>query len=314
MIVKDEVGRLEFCLRSVKGLVEEVVLVDTGSTDGTPELATSLGARVFPIPWEGGFASMRNQALQRAACPWILVLDADEYLESASADAIMELLHNPMADGYQLVARNLSAPGDAVDWYDTPVLRLFRNRPEYRFEGRLHEQVSPSISCSGGRIVATTITFIHTGYQQAKAQGSSRVARNLALLESMIAEDDRDPYVWYQLGITLKAAGRSPGQAWKQALEHGIEGCGSAVLADLHRRMAQDALERGATAAALHYAGQSLQRVPDDPTALQVAGVAHLERGELVEAAALLRRLCALPQVRPELRALSQRMLKLTGA
>ena len=315
MIVKDEVATLERCLRSVEGLTAEQVVVDTGSTDGTRDLARSLGARVVELPWEGGFAAMRNQSLLPATQPWILVLDADEYLEAEAAKAIQKLLEQPAADGYTLIARNLCGPEEAVAWHDAPVLRLFRNRPDYQFEGRLHEQVSPSIQRSGGRIAATAIPFVHTGYQRRDAQGGDRVQRNLRLIEEMIAEDPSDPYVWYQLGTTLRAAGRSAeaARAWNTALERGLAECGSAVHGAAYRSLAQAALERGDWEGAAKQAETALSLLGEDATALQTAAVARLQRGQAVPARGFLLRLLKLPQIRPELRSLSERLLELTG-
>jgi tetratricopeptide (TPR) repeat protein len=315
MIVKDEVATLERCLCSVQGLTAEQVVVDTGSTDGTQDLARSLGAGVVERPWEGGFAAMRNQSLRLATQPWILVLDADEYLEPEAAKAIQKLLKQPRADGYTLIARNLCGPEEAVAWHDAPVLRLFRNRPDYQFEGRLHEQVSPSIQRSGGHIAAAPIPFIHTGYQRREAQGGNRVQRNLRLIEEMIAEDASDPYVWYQLGTTLRAAGRSAEAvtAWTTALERGLAQCSNAVHGGAYRRLSQAALEAGNWENAGQWAEKALQLLGEDATALQTAAVARLQQGQPVPARAFLLRLLKLPQIRPELRSLCGRLLELTG-
>lgn len=315
MIVKNEVATLERCLRSVQALTSEQVVVDTGSTDGTQDLARSVGARVEERPWEGGFATMRNHSLRLATQPWILVLDADEFLEPTAVVAIQKLLQQPTADGYTLIARNLCGPEEAVAWHDAPVLRLFRNRLEVAFEGRLHEQVSPSILRSGGRLASTTIPFIHTGYQRRDAQGGDRVQRNLRLIEEMIAEDASDPYVWYQLGTTLRAAGRSAeaATAWTTALAQGLEHCGKSVHGAAYRRLAQVAVEKGDWEKGTQYSEKALSLLGEDATALQTAAVARLQRGEVTVARAFLLRLLKLPQIRPELRSLSQRMLELTG-
>ncbi len=315
MIVKDEAANLRPCLDSVRTWVSEMVVVDTGSTDGTQDLARSLGARVVELPWEGGFAAMRNHSLVLATQPWILVLDADEYLEPAAAGALQKLLEKPTADGYTLIARNLCGPEEAVAWHDAPVLRLFRNRRDYQFEGRLHEQVSPSIRRAGGQLATTAIPFIHTGYQQRAAQGGDRVLRNLHLIEQMIAEDQTDPYTWYQLGNTLRAAGRAAeaAGAWTTALERGLADCGKAVHGAAYRRLAQIALEEQSWEKAAIFAEQALNLLGEDATALQTAAVAGLQRGELPAARGFLLRLLQLPQIRPELRSLSQRLLVLTG-
>ncbi|MDE3196043.1 MAG: glycosyltransferase family 2 protein, partial [Acidobacteriota bacterium] len=131
MIVKNERARLPRCLDSVGDLCREIVIVDTGSTDGTREVAMSYGARVSSYDFAViDFAAARNYALDRATGRWVLVLDADEVLQRASAPLVRDLVGLNLNAGYYVERVNRHAdPMRAM--VDFP-LRLFPNRPDYR--------------------------------------------------------------------------------------------------------------------------------------------------------------------------------------
>lgn len=166
MIVKDEAAVLGHCLESVRALVDEMVVVDTGSTDGTPDLARALGAQVHLFPWEGDFSAARNASLDHATGDWILVLDADEALdpldhprfrgaaEQSAVAAWRPVIRNYLLDGSKATMDTLAManPGGYAEGaafthcVDSRMTRLFRRLPGVRFQGRLHEQVDPSFT------------------------------------------------------------------------------------------------------------------------------------------------------------------------
>ena len=125
MIVKNEEGLLPKCLESVKDHIDEIVAVDTGSTDRTVEIATSYGARVFSHPWEGDFSKHRNQSIGYANKEWILILDADEVVEKESASRLRDVLKEKKADGLYLTVRSAYDKGRGVAVHNS--IRLFRN-------------------------------------------------------------------------------------------------------------------------------------------------------------------------------------------
>ncbi len=195
MIARDEAARLPACLDSVAGLADEIVLVDTGSTDATREIACARGARVIEAPWTGDFAAARNLALAAATGRWLLVLDADEILPPASRIRIRELVAAPRAhSAYNLVQKNLLASGAHVSVH---IVRLFPNDPRARFERPIHEQVNTSLERAGIRIVDTNILFEHFGYADARVL-SAKTERNRAIIErALAAEPDGDPNLRY---------------------------------------------------------------------------------------------------------------------
>ena len=165
MIVRDAAEILPACLESVKAVVDEILVADTGSVDNSVDLARQLGARVISIPWTKDFAAARNLALRQVRSDWVLVLDADEMLDSSAASHIPGLLSNSSYAGYQVTIRNYVLTLNDRVW-DRPAIpndntlpasagypafvehqnvRLFRNNPDLYFVGRVHESVGPRI-------------------------------------------------------------------------------------------------------------------------------------------------------------------------
>ena len=195
LIVKNEASRLPACLASAGGLGAEVVVVDTGSTDGTVELARAAGARVEAIAWPDDFSAARNASLELATGRWILVLDADERLSSPAVEAIRRIVAGPADHACSLVQRNALAGG--AGHVAVRIVRLFPNRPDVRFERPIHEQVNTSLERAGVRIVESEIGFEHEGYADARVM-PAKLARNRALIEAALArEPDGDPNLRY---------------------------------------------------------------------------------------------------------------------
>jgi glycosyltransferase involved in cell wall biosynthesis len=160
MIVKNEEASLPACLDSVAGLADESIVIDTGSTDGTPDIARRYGAEVIPFDFtQVNFAAARNCALARARGRWILVLDADEALDAGARPAIAELVARNENAGYFLERHN-RREGSENSTRDY-VVRLFPNRPDYRYKGRVHETVDASILRGGGQLIQTGIRVEH---------------------------------------------------------------------------------------------------------------------------------------------------------
>lgn len=205
MIVRDEAALLARCLESVRGVVDEIVVVDTGSTDGTLAIAERFGARVVRFDWCDDFAAARNAGLERAQGEWILVLDADETLVPDAAQAIRAAMREERG-GFLLPLESDLGDGRR---HSTRLLRLFRGHPEIRFKGRVHEQVSASLLALGFSIGDCPALISHDGYRPQLVAERSKHDRNLGLLALMRSEAPSDPYVAYQQGKTLLAAGRA---------------------------------------------------------------------------------------------------------
>lgn len=228
MIVRDEAHHLEECLASMDSLVDEVVVVDTGSVDGSAALATRLGARVSHLTWTGDFAAARNDALTRCIGDWILYIDADERVRASAGTR--ERLDDPAVVAG--LCRFQTKPNLTRYWE----YRLFRNRPDIRYHGVIHETMVGDIQRierdEGLVVMATPLEIDHLGYV---GDQSHKHRRNRPLLEVQVQADPDRSYLWFHLGQVRAAQGDRPGaeQAWRQ---------GVAASRDRERAVRQDLL------------------------------------------------------------------------
>ena len=207
MIVKNESATLGRCLASVKDVVDEIIIVDTGSTDGTQTIAREHGAQIIQSTWENDFSRARNESLAAANGAWILVLDADEYLLPEDAAALRALIATHTDSGgrataaFQLVLQNLSPHGrPGMLAYIT---RLFPNRVDVRYEWPIHEQVMTSLRRAGVPVYVSTIKFLHTGYAD-RERNRAKQLRNREILQTQIARGaDVTPITYFLLGGCL---------------------------------------------------------------------------------------------------------------
>ena len=160
MIAKNEERDLPKCLDSVRKIANELIVVDTGSTDATVRIAADYGAKVVPFDFTRvDFAGARNAAIEQARGKWILMLDGDEQLAPGSCGKISALLENNENAGYFLERHNHASDADVA--VTDHVVRLFPNRKAHRYRGRVHETVDASILASGGRLIQTDICIEH---------------------------------------------------------------------------------------------------------------------------------------------------------
>ena len=203
LIARNEETHIGRCLKSASGLAAELIVVDTGSTDRTKEMALSCGARVLDFPWIEDFSAARNHALEAAHGRWILVLDADEYLPPSSVDAIRALTAgaNAADRAYQLV--NKSSTNEGRTGISGLIVRLFPNDPRVRYEWPVHEQVVTSLQRANIPIENTGIEIIHTGYSSREVNAAKQ-ERNLRILEKMTARaEESHPMAWFLKGGAL---------------------------------------------------------------------------------------------------------------
>ena len=183
MIARNEERDLAKCLDSVRGLAGEMIVVYTGSTDRTPQIAAEYGAEVVKFDFTFvDFSAARNCAIARAHGEWILMLDADESLAAGGAEAIEKLAAEGRKAGYFLERVNRSAE-DARPFTDH-VVRLFPNQPGIRYRGRVHETVDASILSEGGKLIQTAIRIDHCF----RADPDARRRKNLRYIEILKEE------------------------------------------------------------------------------------------------------------------------------
>jgi glycosyltransferase involved in cell wall biosynthesis/tetratricopeptide (TPR) repeat protein len=208
MIVCNEERSLPDCLGSVADLVDEVVVVDAGSVDGTREVAARFGARVYEFPWCDSFAAARNESLRRATGDWILSINADDRLDHNNRLKIRQLLASLRDEPAAYALRCLNATGTGTGSAAmVEEIRLFRNHPALRWEYRTHEQILPSLGRQGYEVRRADVTICRVSHQD-PALGLSRLQRELRLLQLDLAERPDEPFVLFNLGRLLQTLNR----------------------------------------------------------------------------------------------------------
>ena len=203
MIVKNEEQFLAQCLKSIHGLAEQIVVVDTGSTDRTVEIAKSFGAEIYSFAWCDDFSAARNAALAHASSDWILMLDADEELPAAEHARLRAdmMRSDVIAFRLPLVNKGQEAHGRHC------VPRLFRNAPGVFYYCRIHEQVFPSLvqvgRAWGLKSAIGSGQIIHHGYAKEIVRDRHKVERNLILLRRAVLEYPNDANLQMNLGLEL---------------------------------------------------------------------------------------------------------------
>ena len=190
MIAKNEERELARCFDSVRTIVNEFIVVDTGSTDATVRIAADYGAKVISFDFTRvDFAAARNAAIEKASGRWIFMLDGDEQLAPENARKIRALLGKNDNAGYFLERHNHASDSDVA--VTDHVVRLFPNRKAYRYRGRVHETVDASILAGGGRLIQTDICIEHNFVSNRE----SRRRKNhwyIDILKEEIAADPND--------------------------------------------------------------------------------------------------------------------------
>jgi len=208
MIVRDEEHMLGRCLAAVAGAVDELVVVDTGSSDATIEIARSFGARVVEHEWSGSFALARNVSFDAASGDWLMYLDADEVLVAEDAGLLRALTARTWREAFYLSETSYTGDLENGTAVAHNALRVFRNRPEYRFEGRVHEQIAQRLpGYVPERIEATSIRVEHYGYLGVVRDTREKSQRNIELLRLQQAEAPPTAFLHYNLGCEHAAAG-----------------------------------------------------------------------------------------------------------
>jgi glycosyltransferase involved in cell wall biosynthesis len=221
MIVKDEADYLRQCLESIKDITDELIVVDTGSTDATVEIATEFGAKVLNFEWCEDFSAARNESLKHATREWTLVIDADELLLLSDIDEIKRLTNDPKYTsskiiGFSFDQRSYSKvqtpktnPNFAKDpkvsrypyFVSNKLVRLFKNTPEIKYRYTIHELVEPSIRDSDGEIVETSMVMHHFGLLKPASFVSNKIKTYLDLVKRQLETDPENIRFIYLAGL-----------------------------------------------------------------------------------------------------------------
>lgn len=215
LVVKNEERFLAGCLDSLQGFADEIVIVDTGSTDATRDIAEERGITVHSFPWIDDFSATRNHALEHARGLWIFYIDADERV-TGNAEAVRKSLLDQSFLAHEVL---LTPRVGATPYW---ILRLWRNYPSIRFRGIIHENMWPALmehhAAHGGTIGRVNLEMAHLGYEDSRERKN---ARNLPLLEQAVKDDPERVFSWCHLAAIHSDQGRpeEAARAWQKGLE-----------------------------------------------------------------------------------------------
>jgi tetratricopeptide (TPR) repeat protein len=280
LIVKNEEDCLRRCVDSVRGVVDEVVIVDTGSSDATPQIARQLADTYVEFPFQGDFSQARNEALRLASGDWVLFLDADEELPAASARVLPDLLAKAASEvgGMTLLRYNFFRD---AGFYATPELKLHRRRPEVRYERAINESLWGSIGRTGTEVVASGLILNHFGHCRSLVSREEKAARYLAAFEAETARDPSDPLFPAFRALILRTLG-SFDEARGLAEQARSLAPDSPLVNMFYGHVIRALGDPEKTLAAYEHA---LSLAPDDPALLNMTGVALMEAGRTDDAA-----------------------------
>ncbi len=192
IMVKNEEALLPQCLASIKEFVDEIIVVDTGSTDETVAIAERFAAKIYHHPWENDFSKHRNQSLSYATGDWILVLDADEELVAGSGQKLRQTVREGRADYYFCSIFDIDRRSEVTAAYN--MIRLFRNNMGMTYTRRIHNQLQVK-----GKSGYTKISVNHFGYDLSSEKMEAKHVRTTSLLRRTIEENPEDGYSYHQL-------------------------------------------------------------------------------------------------------------------
>lgn len=284
MIVRDERANLEALLPSLAGAADAIVVVDTGSTDGSAEVARAAGATVIVRPWDDDFSAARNAGLDLVRTSHVLWLDADDRVEGAALARLREAIAGRPEAAWMMLLVNHAADPSAVTscWQ----LRAFPARPEHRFAGRIHEQVFHALQRTGTPVDRIDASVRHLGYADPE-EVLRKSRRNFAMLSREAAAAKGDVTTLYHLMRAASACGEPEAalSAAERLVDPAAAGRPADVLQAAEIIRARLLFQRGRTDEALAGLRRAVERVPDDATARYFLSDLLRRTGDLVAAA-----------------------------
>ncbi len=198
MIVKNEEKYIAQCLKSAALLVDEIIIVDTGSTDNTLEIASEFQPKIFRHPWENDFGKARNHSLAQATGDWVLVLDADESLYMEDIQKLKDILKQTKANGVSLKFHNFIDEGSEENYNTHMGVRIFKNHC-FHYQGAIHEQLMPINNTVAINIETTDVRVRHFGYLKSNS-GKKKRERNIPIIQRLLDENPQDSFQLFNMG------------------------------------------------------------------------------------------------------------------
>lgn len=263
LIAKDEDKNIANCIQSVREIVDEIVVVDTGSTDNTVPIAESLGAVVYNYPWDDNFSNARNFAICHAKSAWLLLLDADEQVDQKGLDTIVAFVNTTEKDGAYFRVRNYIGSYSPQDFTLHNALRLLRNNGKYQYRGAIHEQIiCDNLKDYESKFETLSVILNHYGYLDNEIAEKKKRERNMPILKRELEKNPDDFFVQYYLGNEYLALNRV-----EQALNYYLKSYQSAqkhhmMFAHLYLRIITSMEALGRFKESLDMIGEALKVFP----------------------------------------------------
>lgn len=261
IIVKNEAENLPRCLSSVQNVVDEMVVLDTGSSDRTIEIAKSFGAEVHSFEWRNDFSAARNESLKYVHGDWILVLDADEVLVPEIVPTLKQAIAQDDYLVFNLVRQEIGA---AQSPYSL-ISRLFRRHPEIWFSRPYHAMIDDQVEAllkreAHWKIGAISeVAILHEGYQADVIAGRDKANKARSTMEGFLATHPNDPYVCSKLGALYVQIGETAKGI--ELLERGLSTVEDAATQyELHYHLGSVHVQLNEIEQAAHHYQQAIQQ------------------------------------------------------
>lgn len=211
MIVRDNVRTIQPCLESIRPWVDEMIIVDTGSKDRTAQIVETFGAQLYHFEWIDDFSAARNESISHANGRWIFWMDSDDTISPECGQKLRHLAdasHHDNVMGFVMQVRCPAANSGGIDEFTVvDQVKMFRNREDIRFEGRIHEQVLMPIRLLGGEVEWTDIFVVHSGSEQCRESQQRKTDRDLRILHKDLTERPNHPFVLFNFAMTYAEIG-----------------------------------------------------------------------------------------------------------
>jgi len=227
LIAKNEEENIEYCLSHLKSVVNEQIVIDTGSTDRTVEIAESVGAKVFHFEWIDDFSAARNYALDKAKGSWIIFLDCDEYFDDNSIPLIknyIEVINGEKhIDGILSEFINIDKDKNVISTVKNISARIFRNKENIRYKNKIHEFLADlgrkefdfNVVCYDG---SKELKILHTGYDKTVVREKNKNERNITMLKKELSKNPEDLKLNVYVSQSLYMNGE-----YMEALNYGLQ-------------------------------------------------------------------------------------------
>lgn len=293
IIAKNEEQNIGRCIKSAQPYVDQIVVVDTGSTDFTVEIAEELGAEVYHHIWQDDFALARNRSLDYATGDWILFLDCDEELAPVTAPNLRKAIEDERYNGFWVAVVNMfnNQPYTSFQGF-----RIFRNSPLHRFECPIHEQILPSVirNSSPDKITQSNVTIYHHGYENDNINQKSKIERNLRILQKAMKDYGHTGFIPFYIAVEHQKMGD-----FAKALEYyrislqktNIE---ESYAPAMIRSMLYCFMNLGQYQEGIQFANQYLKAYPRYTDLAYLKGLLYAKLGKISEALACMNRCLAM--------------------